>query len=47
MMSDGFTKVNISLVLRVVYIRLIHCLKAQIVVFLMIYARIQPNLILN
>ena len=39
MMSDGFTKVNISVILRVVYIRLIHCLKAQIFVFLMIYGR--------
>ena len=39
MMSDGFTKVNISLVLSVVHIGLIHCLKAQIFVFLMIYGR--------
>ena len=39
MMSDGFTKVNISLVLRVVHICLIHPLKAQIFVYLMIYGR--------
>ena len=39
MMSDGFTKVKISLVLRVVHICLIHPLKAQMCVYLMIYGR--------
>ena len=39
MMSDGFRKVKISLVLRVVHICLIHPLKAQIFVYLMIYGR--------
>ena len=40
MMSDGFRKVKISLVLRVVHICLIHPLNAQIFVYLMIYGRI-------
>ena len=35
MMSGGFTKV----VLRVVHIRLIHPVKAQIFVYLMVYGR--------
>ena len=39
MMSDGFRKVKISLVLRVVHIWLIHPLKAKIFVYLMIYGR--------
>ena len=39
MMSDGFRKVKISLILRVVHICLIHLLKAQIFVYLMIYGR--------
>ena len=39
MMSDGFTKVKISLVLRVVHICLIHPLKAQMFVYLMMYSR--------
>ena len=46
-MSDGFTQVEIFLVLRVVHIRLIHCLKAQVFVFLMIYGRSKPDLILR
>ena len=44
-MSDGFTKVKISLVLRVVHICLIHPLKAQIFFYLMIYGRSYPELI--
>ena len=44
-MSDGFTKVKISLVLRVVHISLIHPLKAQIFVYPMIYGRSYPDLI--
>ena len=47
MMSDGYTKVTISLVLRVVHICLIHPLKAQIVVYPMMYGRSYPNLILR
>ena len=38
-MSDGFTKVKISLVLRVVHLCLIHPLKAQIFVYLMMYGK--------
>ena len=47
MMSDGFTKVKISLVLRGVHICLIHPLKAQIFVYPMIYGRSYPDLILR
>ena len=47
MMSDGFTEVTISQVLRVVHICLIHPLKAQIFVYLMIYGRNYPDLILR
>ena len=47
MMSDGFTKVKIFLVLRVVHIRLKHCRKAQIFVFLLLYGRSEPDLILR
>ena len=46
-MSDGFTKVTISLVLRVVHICLIHPLKAQIFVYPMIYGRNYPDLLLR
>ena len=38
-MSDRFTKVKISLVLRVVHICLIHPLEAQICVYLIMYGR--------
>ena len=44
-MSDGFTKVRISLVLWVVHICLIHPLKAQIFVYLMMYGRSYSDLI--
>ena len=44
MMSNGFRKVKISLVLRVVHICLIHPLKAHIVVYLMIYGKGYHNL---
>ena len=47
MMSNGFTKVKISLVLRVVHICLIHPLKARIFVYLMVYGRSQPDLTLR
>ena len=47
MMSDGFRKIKISLVLRVVHICLIHPLKAQICVYLMIYGRGYHNLYLK
>ena len=47
MMSDGFTKVKISLVLRVVHICFIYPLKAQIVVYPMMYCRSYPDLILR
>ena len=47
MMSDGFTKLKISLVLRVIYICLIHSLKANIFVYLMMYGRNYPDLILR
>ena len=46
-MSDGFTKVNISLVLGVVYICLRHPLKAQIFVYLSMYGKNYPDLILR
>ena len=39
MMSDGLTKVKISLALRVVHIHLIHYLIAQIFFFLMMYIK--------
>ena len=44
MMSDVFRKVRISLVLRVVHICLIHPLKAQIIVYPIVYGRSYPNL---
>ena len=44
MMSDGFIKVKISLV---VHICLIHPLKAQVYVYPMMYGRRYPNLILR
>ena len=47
MMSDGFTKVTISLVLRVVHICLIHPLKAQIFLYPMMYGRNYPDIILR
>ena len=47
MMSDRFTKLNISLVLRVVHICLIHPLKAQTVVYLRIYGMNYLDLILS
>ena len=47
MMSDKFTKLNISLVLRVAHICLIHPLKAQIFVYLRIYGRNYPDFILR
>ena len=47
MMSDGFTKGMISLVLRVVHICLIHPLKAKIFVYLMMYGRRYSDLILR
>ena len=47
MMNDGFTKGRISLVLRVVHICLMHPLKAQIFVYLMIYGRSYPDFILR
>ena len=47
MMSDRFTKLNISLVQRVVHICLIHPLKAQIFVYPRIYGRNYPDLILR
>ena len=47
MMSDGFTKVKISLVLRVVHICLIHPLNAQIFVYPMVYGRSYPDLIIR
>ena len=47
MMSDGFTKVKISLVLTVVHMCLIHPLKAQIFVYLMMYGRSYHDLILR
>ena len=47
MMSDRFTKVKISLVLRVVHICLIHPLKAQMFVYLRMYGRNSPDLILR
>ena len=46
-MSDGFTKVKISLVLTVVHICLIHTPKAQIFVYLMMYGRSQSDFSLN
>ena len=47
MMTDRFTKLNISLVLRVVHICLIHPLKAQMFFYLKIYGRNYPDLILR
>ena len=47
MMSDGFTKLKISLVLRVIHICLIHSLKAKIFVHLRMYGRNYPDLILR
>ena len=47
MMSDGFTKLKISLVLRVIHICLIHSLKAKIFVYLRMYGRNYPDLILR
>ena len=47
MMTDRFTKLNISLVLRVVHICLIHLLKAQMFFYLKIYGRNYPDLILR
>ena len=46
-MSDGFRKVKLSLVLRVILILSIHRLKAQIFVFLKMYGRSYPDLILR
>ena len=46
-MSDGFTKVKISLVLRVVHMCLMHPLKAQIFVYPIMYGRSYPDLILR
>ena len=45
MMSDGFIKGKISLVLRVVHICLIHSLTAPIFVYLRLYGRNSPDLI--
>ena len=47
MMSDGFTKLKISLVLRVIHICLIHSLKAKMFVYLRMYGRNYPDLILR
>ena len=47
MMSDRFTKGKISLVLAVVHMCLIHPLKAQIFVYLMMYGRSYLELILR
>ena len=47
MMSDGFTKVKISLVLRVIDICLIHPLKAMIFVYLRMYGSKYTDLILR
>ena len=47
MMSDGFTKLKISLVLRVIHICLIHSLKAKNFVYLRMYGRNYPDLILR
>ena len=47
MMSDGFTKVKISLVLRVIHICLIHPLKAMIFVYLRMYGSNYTDLILR
>ena len=47
MMSDGFTKLKISLVLRVIHVCLIHSLKANIFVYLRMYVRNFPNLIVR
>ena len=47
MMSDRFTKEKISLVLTVVHMCLKHPLKAQIFVYLMMYGRSYPELILR
>ena len=47
MMSDGFRKLKISLVLRGVHICLIHSLKAKIFVYLRMYGRNYSHLILR
>ena len=46
-MSDGFTKVKISLVLSVIDICLIHPLKAMIFVYLRMYVSNYSDLILR
>ena len=47
MMSDRFTKGKTSLVLTVIHMCLIHPLKGQIFVYLMMYGRSYPDLILR
>ena len=47
MMSDGFTKGKISLVLSGVHMCLIHPLEPQIFVYLMMYGRSYTDLILR